>query len=535
MLRHVALISLAALASVMPPTPAVATTLDYQGYAFESGGFPPSTPGDTLWLPVVVTTASESLQIDFGVEELTGWIAGLVSNGPQDGGDAVQFFTFAPGRIEFYRDSSRDHDFGTDPPNATVPSTFTNGTLCLGGTITDFTLFFDTDTNTGAYEGQVVFDTGECLDAFNAIRAEGYTFGGVFTRAALGDVVLAGYDLQVDGYLEARKVVESPCDVDCFGIESARFDFPRRNRHDRDDDDDDGDDDARANPSHGLTGSSGSVLAASGARGTGLAQDGDRDRDRDKDRKFRIEGEFVPCDDVEGLDPEAVEVEITIGDYTQTLPEGTIRPGRRRDCDNDVDGPCWVYSNSRGEGTITRFTMQLDEDEGEWDFEVQGRGIKRSKLISDGNLLDFTLGVDGEAATTQAQLVQKRDRLRFVRHRDACGPESARPAPDLGAPLPAPETGAVVAVLGAAPNPMRDATTIVLQAPAGHAADLRLRIYDVRGRLVRALYAGAVGAGEHRFAWDGRDERGARVANGIYVYLLQGGARVEARKLVVAR
>ncbi len=183
--------------------------------------------------------------------------------------------------------------------------------------------------------------------------------------------------------------------------------------------------------------------------------------------------------------------------------------------------------------------MQFDEREGEWDFVVQGRGIDRDRRISAGDLLDFALGIDGAQATTQVQLVQKRDRLRFVRHRDTCGPGSGRAAPDAGPPAAEPEAEPVAdagleASLAATPNPMRDATTIVLRAPAG-GADARLRIYDVRGRLVRALHAGPVPAGETRFAWDGRDERGSRVANGIYVYRLDAGARTQTRKLVVAR
>ena len=90
------------------------------------------------------------------------------------------------------------------------------------------------------------------------------------------------------------------------------------------------------------------------------------------------------------------------------------------------------------------------------------------------------------------------------------------------------------AKLAAAPNPMTDGTTIVLQAPAS-GENVQLRIYDVRGRLVRGLHSGTLPAGTSRFAWDGRDERGTRVANGIYVYRLESATHVETRKLVVAR
>jgi len=183
---------------VAPLGSALATTLDYVGYAFETGGFPPSAPGDELRIPVTVDRAAEELGIQFASEELTGWISGLVSNGPQPGDDGVTVITYSAGRIEFFRDPSRDHDYGVDPPNATVPSTFTNGELCLGGEISDFVVFFDASTNSGAYQGNVVFDTGSCLETLHAIRAEGFTFGGILTPAAA--TVPTGYSMQVDGF-----------------------------------------------------------------------------------------------------------------------------------------------------------------------------------------------------------------------------------------------------------------------------------------------------------------------------------------------
>ena len=63
---------------------------------------------------------------------------------------------------------------------------------------------------------------------------------------------------------------------------------------------------------------------------------------------------------------------------------------------------------------------------------------------------------------------------------------------------------------------------------------LRLSIYDVRGRQVRRLLdqpAGASLAGEAR--WDLRDERGARVASGVYFARLDAGPAHATRRIVV--
>ena len=47
-----------------------------------------------------------------------------------------------------------------------------------------------------------------------------------------------------------------------------------------------------------------------------------------------------------------------------------------------------------------------------------------------------------------------------------------------------------------------------------------VRIFDFRMQLVRELSAESSGAGEREIAWDGTDENGYRVANGVYFYVV---------------
>ena len=59
---------------------------------------------------------------------------------------------------------------------------------------------------------------------------------------------------------------------------------------------------------------------------------------------------------------------------------------------------------------------------------------------------------------------------------------------------------------------------------------MSLRVYDVLGRRVRQVWQGPLGAGRHRFVWDGRDEAGKAVAAGVYLYQVEVDGRVEAKK-----
>ena len=80
------------------------------------------------------------------------------------------------------------------------------------------------------------------------------------------------------------------------------------------------------------------------------------------------------------------------------------------------------------------------------------------------------------------------------------------------------------------PNPFRDETRLSFSAAPGAAAVLRL--YDTRGRLVRRVPAGRT---DH-VVWDGRDEAGARLAAGVYLYALDpGDGRRYEGKVVLLR
>ena len=79
------------------------------------------------------------------------------------------------------------------------------------------------------------------------------------------------------------------------------------------------------------------------------------------------------------------------------------------------------------------------------------------------------------------------------------------------------------------PNPFNPAVVIPLNL-ATDAAGVSLTVYDVLGRRVRQVWAGPLGAGSHRFGWDGRDEAGKAVAAGVYVYQVEVDGQVEAKK-----
>lgn len=83
------------------------------------------------------------------------------------------------------------------------------------------------------------------------------------------------------------------------------------------------------------------------------------------------------------------------------------------------------------------------------------------------------------------------------------------------------------------PNPVHNTTTIQYQLPT--AGYVSLKILDINGAVVRALVDEFKQPGHHCSIWDGHDDMGESVTNGIYFYQLQAGDFVTTRKMMVIR
>jgi cysteinyl-tRNA synthetase len=83
------------------------------------------------------------------------------------------------------------------------------------------------------------------------------------------------------------------------------------------------------------------------------------------------------------------------------------------------------------------------------------------------------------------------------------------------------------------PNPFNGETVISFRMPG--TGTVTLKIFDVLGREVVALFQDRVGAGIHECRWDGRDQAGADAAAGLYLARCQAGGLQSSRKLALIR
>ncbi len=189
-----------------------------------------------------------------------------------------------------------------------------------------------------------------------------------------------------------------------------------------------------------------------------------------------------------------VEVSIDGGPFTQITPEcgytHTIREG-------STPGPfpedTPVFSGSHAWQEVV--------------FDLSG--------ISGELAFRFRFGSDG-AATGEGWYIDDVEILGMVALADVDAAGSVR-----------------LALAPTQPNPFAASTRIRFSLPA--TGPISLAVFDVSGRLVRTLHEGPLPAGDHLVAWEGTDDAGHRVANGLYYCRLQADQAARERSVILLR
>jgi hypothetical protein len=89
-----------------------------------------------------------------------------------------------------------------------------------------------------------------------------------------------------------------------------------------------------------------------------------------------------------------------------------------------------------------------------------------------------------------------------------------------GGAVAAPAADARLQLMQNLPNPFNPSTTIRFVAPKR--GEVGVRIYNLRGELVRVLLKDVVDEGVHDLLWNGKDSAGKSVASGVYICQVEG-------------
>ena len=83
------------------------------------------------------------------------------------------------------------------------------------------------------------------------------------------------------------------------------------------------------------------------------------------------------------------------------------------------------------------------------------------------------------------------------------------------------------------PNPFNATTQIRFNLPVS--SHIKLEVFDILGRKVATLVNEFLEVGYKQVVWDGKNDRGKKVASGTYFYRLKAGDFIHARKMVLLK
>ena len=81
------------------------------------------------------------------------------------------------------------------------------------------------------------------------------------------------------------------------------------------------------------------------------------------------------------------------------------------------------------------------------------------------------------------------------------------------------------------PNPFNPETMISFDIDKS--SHVSLVVYDISGRLVRKLDNGFKNLGIHYVIWDGKDNFGNTISNGLYIYRLDSDADISISNKII--
>jgi flagellar hook assembly protein FlgD len=83
------------------------------------------------------------------------------------------------------------------------------------------------------------------------------------------------------------------------------------------------------------------------------------------------------------------------------------------------------------------------------------------------------------------------------------------------------------------PNPFKLTTS--LHYFLSQASRVKIYICDIQGRTIRVLFNGLQTKGHHDIGWDGKQQSGQLVNNGVYLIKLESDSKTLSRNVIHAK
>lgn len=83
------------------------------------------------------------------------------------------------------------------------------------------------------------------------------------------------------------------------------------------------------------------------------------------------------------------------------------------------------------------------------------------------------------------------------------------------------------------PNPFNPTTTIQYKLP--RSGKIQLKIFNIKGQLVRSFWKEHIKSGLYQFQWNGCNENGETVSTGVYIYQIHFQNQLLSRRMLLIK
>ncbi len=208
----------------------------------------------------------------------------------------------------------------------------------------------------------------------------------------------------------------------------------------------------------------------------------------------------------------------------------------------------WASENQLTSGSYTHYHPSLAASEGKlhiiywgnspsaanagvfhssWDYQSWSPPVRLSDTGSEASLCALAAEPDGTLHATWKDTRDKNEEIYYntsIPNGTGIEDEEEEEGPDIGE---------LSLFMDIAPNPSAGDVRISMKIPIP--SEIYLRVYDVKGRIIRKLSSGHFESGVHPFTWDGRDDSGKMAAGGIYFIRCGAGKKRISGKVILLR